>query len=135
MLIFSRSLAVLALLTGSLFAQNVTSLNGIATDSTGGVLTDVSIELTNKATNARRTAKTDAQGRYAFPQVTPGPYRLEAGATGFKAEVVDNLTLQVNSPATVNLSLQVGAVSETISVSSEAVLVNTVDASIGNAIG
>ena len=122
------------LLTGSLFAQSTTSLNGVATDSSGGVLTDVSIALTSKSTDAKRTAKTDAQGRYAFLQIPPGSYKLEAKATGFKSGEIDNLALQVNTPATVNLVLQVGSVSETVSVVADATLVNTVDASLGNAI-
>src|SRR4051812_28497843 len=122
----ARLLAAVLLLTGSLFSQNLTSLSGVASDSTGGVVATVAVELTNKATDAKRTALTDAQGRYSFPQVTPGSYRLEAKATGFKVAVVDNLALLVSTPATVNLTLQVGAVSDTISVTSESVLVNTV---------
>ena len=135
MRILPRAFAVISLFTASLFAQNLTSLSGVASDSSGGVLPSVAIELTNKATEAKRSARTDQQGRYTFPQLTPGSYKLEAKAAGFKAEMVDNLTLQVNTPATVNLSLQVGALSETVSVTSEVALINTVDASIGNAIG
>jgi hypothetical protein len=96
---------------------------------------DVVIELTNKATDARRSDSTDSQGRYNFAQMTPGSYRLEAKSPGFKTEVVETVILQVNTPATINLTLQVGAVSESIAVISESSLVNTVDASIGNAIG
>src|SRR4051794_35356497 len=109
------SLAVAAY-TGGLFAQSLTSLNGVATDSTGGVVGKVSIELVSKGTDARRTTVTDPQGRYSFPQIAPGAYRLEGKASGFKAVVLDDLLLQVNTPATVNLTLQVGAVSESVSV-------------------
>jgi len=130
-----RATVALSLFSAGLFAQNSTSLSGIASDPSGGVVKDVVIELTSKATDARRTATTDTQGRYLFPQVAPGNYKLEAKSTGFKAQVIDNLALQVNTPATVNLVLQVGAVSESVSVVAEASLVNTVDASIGNAIG
>lgn len=132
---FSRAAAVVSLLAGSLYAQNLTSLSGIAKDATGGVVPNVSIEIVNKATAAKRTDLTDAQGRYSFSQVTPGTYRLEAKATGFKSETIDDLVLQVSSPATANLTLQIGAISDSVAVTAEAVLVNTTDASIGNAIG
>ena len=132
---FWRFAAVACLAACSLSAQNYTSLTGAVTDSTGGVVPNVTVDLKNKDTDAKRTALTDAQGRYSFQQVTPGKYALEAKSTGFKAEVVDNLQLQVNSPATINLTLQIGAVSDTVAVSADAVLVNTTDASIGNAIG
>lgn len=123
------------LLSATLFAQSVSSLSGVASDPSGGVLTEVVIDLTNKATEAHRAAKTDNQGRYLFPQLVPGSYKLEAKAPGFKIQVIENLTLLVNTPATVNITLQVGAVSESVSVMADAALVNTVDASIGNAIG
>jgi hypothetical protein len=133
---FARTALVVSLLTAGLFAQSSsTSLNGVATDPSGGLVKDVVIELTNKATDARRSDSTDSQGRYNFAQMTPGSYRLEAKSPGFKTEVVETVILQVNTPATINLTLQVGAVSESIAVISESSLVNTVDASIGNAIG
>jgi hypothetical protein len=130
-----RVLSALSLLSASLFAQSSTSLNGLATDPSGAVVKDAVVELTSKATDAKRSTLTDAQGRYTFPQLAPGTYKLDAKANGFKAQVIDNLALQVNTPATVNLVFQVGAVSESVSVMAEAALVNTVDASIGNAIG
>ena len=117
------------------FAQNATSLQGVATDTSGGVLPNVAIEITNKQTDARRTDTSDSQGRYSFLQVVPGNYRLEAKVTGFRSVLLDNLELQVNSPATVNLKFEIGSVMETVAVSSESILVNTTDASIGNAIG
>lgn len=136
MRLFTRVAAVVTILTASLFAQTSTSsLNGVVKDPTGGVVPSVSIEIVNKATGAKRNDVTDSQGRYNFPQVTPGTYKLEAKATGFKAETVDNLILQVASAATANLTLQVGAVSDSVAVSAEAVLINTTDATIGNAIG
>ena len=118
-----------------LLAQNATSLSGVATDSSGGILPNVAIEIINKQTDAHRTETSDGQGRYSFLQIVPGTYRLEAKLTGFRSVLLEEIVLQVNSPATVNLKFEVGSVSETVAVSSESVLVNTTDASIGNAIG
>ena len=93
MRLFTRVAAVVTILTASLFAQNYTSLNGIAKDATGAVVPNVAIEITNKATSAKRTDKTDGQGRYNLGQVTPGTYKLEAKANGFKSEIIDSLIL------------------------------------------
>ncbi|HXB69959.1 MAG TPA: carboxypeptidase-like regulatory domain-containing protein [Candidatus Acidoferrales bacterium] len=130
-----RVSAALVLFMCGAQAQSFTSLNGTVTDASGGVVPSVAIEIKNQETQAGRSVLSDSQGRYVFAEVVPGRYRLEAKAAGFKSEVVEELQLQVNSPATLNLSLQVGAVSDAIAVTAEAVLVNTTDASIGNAIG
>ncbi len=130
-----RVAAVASLIASGLYAQSFTSLSGVATDPSGSVVPGVVIELVNKSNDAKRAEKTDAQGRYVFAQLAPGTYKLEAKATGFKSEVVDGLVLQVASPATVNLKLQVGAISDSVSVSAEAAAINTTDATIGNAIG
>ena len=132
---FLSLISISCVLATGLFAQNATSLSGVATDSSGGLLPNVSIEITNKETKTRRTETTDGQGRFSLAQVVPGKYRLEAQLAGFRSQVVEEIILQVNSPATVNLKFEVGSVSETVAVSSESVLVNTTDASIGNAIG
>ncbi len=129
------TLTAFTLFSYSAFAQSTTSLNGTVTDASGAIVAKVAIEITNQETQATRAAVSDAQGRFTFPQVTPGPYKLEAKAAGFRSEVVSNLTLLVNSPATVNLTLQVGALSDAVAVNAETVEVNTTDASIGNAIG
>src|SRR5262245_25428190 len=106
-------------------AQSFSSLNGTVTDASGGVVPNVAIKITNKETQAARSVLSDSQGRYTFAEVPPGFYRLEAQAAGFKTQVIDELQLQVHSPSTVNLSLQVGAVSESVAVTAEATLVNT----------
>jgi hypothetical protein len=129
------SFAAALLCAGAAHTQSFTTLNGTISDASGGVVPSVAIEIKNKDTQAARSVISDSQGRYTFAEVVPGHYRLEAKAPGFKTEVVDDLQLRVNSPATVNLSLQVGAVSDAISVTSEGALVNTTDASIGTAIG
>jgi hypothetical protein len=123
------------LCVGVASTQSFTSLNGTISDASGAVVPSVAIEIKNKDTQATRSVLSDAQGRYIFAEIVPGHYRLEAKAAGFKMEVIEDLLLQVNSPATVNLSLQVGALSDSVAVSAEAAIVNTTDASIGNAIG
>lgn len=93
-----------------------------------------SVELENVDTGLKRSGNTDAAGYYAFLQVPPGNYRLMVKAAGFRSSTVDSVKLLVNNPSTVNVKLEVGQVTETVSVTAEAEHLNTVDASIGNAI-
>ncbi len=126
----------LAISNGVMFGQALTSLSGTVTDATGAVVpgTAVAIEETGKGFN--RAATSDDTGRYTFPQIPPGKYRLIAKMGGFADVVIDNLELQVNSPATVNVELsKVSGVAETINVSAQATQINATDASLGNAIG
>jgi hypothetical protein len=86
-------------------------------------------------TGATRDTTADGDGRYSFLQVTPGNYKLTAKAAGFSDVVVNNLELQVNSPAPWPISFEkLGATSTTVSVEATTVQVNTVDATLGNAI-
>lgn len=126
--------AVVCLLAAVLYAQSLTSLNGLITDATGAVVPGATLELQNVATQARRVSTADATGHYSFPQIPPGNYEMTVKAQGFSVKIVNDLQLLVNTPATVNVSLEVGAVTETLSVMAEAVQVNTSDASIGNAV-
>jgi len=125
----------LALLLGSaLLAQN-SSLNGVVSDPTGAVIPNVAITLTNQDTGVQRAATSDGQGRYTFDSVLPGTYRITAKSPGFADAVINNIELLVNQPATVGVKFEkVGATSETVSVEASTTQVNTVDATLGNAI-
>jgi hypothetical protein len=122
-------------LAAMLPGQGLTSVAGTTKDPTGAVIPGAAVVLTNVDTAAERNEISDSQGRYTFSQVQPGSYKLTAKAQGFNDVTVD-VRLQINTPATIDLNFEkVGTVSSSVSVSSEAVLVNTTDASIGNAIG
>lgn len=116
----------------ALFAQGTTQLNGTITDPSGAAVPSAKVEIVNTETGLKRTTNADANGNYVFAQVAPGNYTLSAQANGFSSAVVNNVRLLVNTPATVAVKLEVGAVSETISISAEALMLNTTDATIGN---
>lgn len=124
---------LVALPAANLLAQ-VTSLNGTVSDPANAVVPNVDITLTNAQTGLTRATKSDAQGRYTIPDLTPGTYRLNAKASGFAEAVINNIELLVNQPATVLVRLEIGATATTVAVEAEAAQVNTVDASIGNVI-
>ncbi len=122
-------------LAAMLPGQGLTSVAGTTKDPTGAVIPGASVVLTNVDTGAERNVVSDSQGRYSFSQVQPGSYKLTAKAQGFNDVTVD-VRLLINTPATVDLNFEkVGTVASSVSVSAEATLVNTTDASIGNAIG
>lgn len=117
-----------------LFAQQ-TQLGGTVADPTGSVIPAASVTIVNVENGTQRTTVSDAQGRYALLQVTPGTYKLTAKAPGFTDVVVNELKLLVNQPASLDVTFErVGATKETVTVEAAAQLVNTTDASLGNAI-
>jgi hypothetical protein len=123
------------LLAAGAFAQQ-TSLAGTVVDPTGAVIPGATISIRNGDTGLERDATSDSQGRYTFVQVVPGKYKLTAKAAGFAEVVINNVELQVNQPATMQITFdKVGATSTVVSVESTATQVNTTDATLGNAIG
>ena len=129
-------LTMLCVVAPGLRGQALSSVNGLVTDPSGAVIVGAKIVLSNTDTGARRETASNDAGRYQFPQVLPGLYRITASAPGFVDVSAGEIQLQVNSPATVNLGFaKVGAVAEAISVSGETAQLNMVDATIGNAFG
>ncbi|MBA3974279.1 MAG: hypothetical protein C0504_08705 [Candidatus Solibacter sp.] len=117
------------------FGQGLTQISGTVTDPSGAAVVGATVELSNLDSGATRQTKSDGAGNYNLPQVRPGNYRLSVSGPGFSTTAIDNLRLLVNTPVTQNVRLEVGAVSETVSVSAEATQINTVDATVGNTFG
>jgi Carboxypeptidase regulatory-like domain len=104
------------------------------TDTTGAVVPNAQVVLTNTSLGTNRTVKTGGEGQYEFQFLAPGTYDLTVSAPGFRTYTRSSLQLLVNLPATVNVQLQVGQASQTVTVSAEAASVNTTDATVGNAV-
>ena len=134
-LVVTLIVAILLCTAGSILAwpqSSTTSLRGTVTDPQAAVVAGAEVVLADPAVAFSRTQKTDDHGTYQFLQVPPGTYAVSVGAAGFTNSRKENLVLQVNTPATLNFVLRVGAANTTIDVQSEAPTVNTVDASLGN---
>jgi Carboxypeptidase regulatory-like domain/TonB dependent receptor len=104
---------------------------GKVSDSTGAVVSGVSINLTNVATGVARQATTNDAGDYTFIEVVPGNYRAEYSLQGFKKYVRDNVTIELNEVLTLNATLQPGGTQEVVEVTSEAPLVDTTSTQLG----
>ncbi len=120
-------LACLMSLTGiSLQAQTVYgSLTGTITDSTGGVIPGASVTITNVGTTEKRNVVSDTAGSYRFVNLVPGRYKIEVEMNGFKHYTRDNLLVEVQSALRIDISMQVGQLSEVVEVSSASPLLQT----------
>jgi hypothetical protein len=112
-----------------------TSLRGTVADKTGGVVQGARVTLSNSVRAVERTSTTSASGAYEFLSIPPGTYSLTVEMTGFRKYHQSSLQLLVDSPATVNMTLEVGATTETIEVTAQAEALNTSNASLGIAFG
>jgi Carboxypeptidase regulatory-like domain len=123
---------VLLLVPAAALAQAFGSVGGTVHDERGDIVAGVSLTLTNIATNATRTTTATKDGGFQFTQTAPGTYGLRAEATGFKPVVRTGVVVQVNTPLSVDLAFEVGAVSETVEVISSAETIDREDATLGN---
>ena len=108
-----------------------TALTGTVSDPTGAVIPGAEVTLTHKGTGATRNTTSGADGGYILAQLEPGQYRLEISMAGFRTQVQDPVILAVGISSTANVTLEVGAIAETIEVKSTVAGINTVDASLG----
>src|SRR5215471_7792082 len=112
-----------------------TSLRGEVNDPSGKGVSGATVTLKNTESGAERDTVTDAEGSYQFLQLPAGNYTLVVTAQGFARHERKDLVLLINTPATANVQLKIGASSESVTVTGEAPPLNLVDASIGNSFG
>ncbi|MGO8720877.1 MAG: carboxypeptidase regulatory-like domain-containing protein [Acidobacteriaceae bacterium] len=113
--------------------QATTSLNGVVTDPSGGVLPGATVTITREATGQVLTTTTNARGEYQFSQLNPGTWTVTVRATGFaRQSKVGNLL--VSKPATIAFTMSIHALTQTVNVSAQTETLNTSDATLGNAI-
>jgi len=125
---FLRGAVVAALLLAgamSVSAQDITAgVVGTLTDPSGAVVANAKITVFSLAQQRDvRTVTTDSSGTYSFPGLSVGAYRITAEATGFKKAVRDNVALNVNDNVSINIALEVGDTTQTVSVAANPVAV------------
>ena len=117
------------------YGQDVSSMTGAVTDSSGAVLAGATVTLKNAATGQSYTATTNAQGVYRFSEIPPGEgYSATFSASGFSPVQVNSIYLTVATVRTQNAILKVGSQSQEVEVtaSSADVTIDTSTATIGN---
>ena len=96
------------------------SIVGNVTDPSSGSVPGATVKITLTTTNDTRTVQTDAAGAYTIPGVQPGTYKVEVTQQGFRTFVVDNILVNQNNVVRVDAQLQVGALAETVEVTTQA---------------
>jgi hypothetical protein len=113
---------------------STSTLTGALTDSTGAVVPRASVTATAKSTSFSRTATSNESGTYVISELPPGSYEVSAEAPGFKKAVVSEIRLFVGQTATVDIKLELGQITESVSVTSEAPLLQEGSAQVGTVI-
>ncbi len=126
---------ILLLAAGALPAQEATgTISGVITDSTGAAIPGAAVEVQNTQTNFTRRTETDARGEYNVPALQPGLYNVSVTRDGFKKAVYSNVRLEVNQVVTVNGTLEIGTVTESVTVEVAATLVQSETTTVGQVV-
>ena len=111
------------------------SLTGTVNDKTGATIPDTTVVIKNNATGEDSTARVDSQGTFVFPSLAPGQYTVKVEAKGFKRAEFTDVTIDVSTPAKLNVSLEVGDVSEAVVVSGDSQeIINSSSATLTNVV-
>lgn len=121
----------------SIWAQGVSgsaSVAGTVTDTTGAVIPGASVVLLNVERGSEQEVSTNEAGNYAYPDITPGTYSVRVSSDGFQTREVTDLQVQIGQRAAVNVELEVGQVTEVVTVEAAAVLLETESNAIGTVV-
>ncbi len=137
---FRRVLMICVLLAacaaGPAFGQAVSgTILGTVTDATGAVRPNAKVTAVNEDTGLTRSVQSDSNGEFTFPSMPTGHYTLMAEETGFRTLSLSNIELGVAQRVKVDLKLESGAISETMTVVGETPLVQTSSSELGATVG
>ncbi len=129
-------LAVLSLgLATSAVAQSVSgTILGTVTDSTGAVVAGAKVTIVNEGTGLTRTVIADANGEYTAPALPTGHYTITSEMTGFKTVALSNVEVGVDQRVRINIKLEVGAMTESVSITAETPLLQTSSSELGTTV-
>lgn len=108
-----------AALSANAQVETTTRVSGIVTDPSSARVAGASVVIKNQGTGATRETTTDSTGSYSFPSLVPGTYTVTVSAAGFKTQVVKDRVAQVAQPALIDVILELGAATQTVTVSAE----------------
>ena len=135
MIVLLAVLGLLTLFSMKVAAQDLASLTGVVTDSTGAVIPGAAVRLIDTKTNTSYEAKTNDVGAYTFSKVLPGPgYSLTVSKEGFQNEVISNIYIGVEGTHTQNAQLRIGRATDTVEVngSGSQVSLDTTDTAVSS---
>jgi len=110
------------------------TINGLVLDPSNRVIAGADILAINDVTGVKYSSKTNNDGIYVVPNLPPGPYRLQVSKVGFKTLIKPDIVLNIQDALSINFTVPVGAVFETITVEGGAPLVSTESTSVSTVI-
>src|SRR6266536_2039329 len=116
------------------WGQTTATIVGTVTDPSGAVVPNVSITGTSLGTGLTRKTIASQSGNYALPLLPVGMYSVTAEAAGFKKKTTTGIVLEVNQEPRVDIVLEVGAVTDAVTVNAEASVLQTENAVVGQVI-
>jgi Carboxypeptidase regulatory-like domain len=128
------TLACLVLTARMASAQAAAGMTGTVTDSTGAVIPNAQVTITNNGTGLKTHLVTSSAGTYSTVGLTPGTYTLTVEAPGFQKAIQTEIHIEVSTTATVNATLKAGSSTQTVEVTSNAISLNTTQPQIGTVI-
>jgi len=129
------ALLALGLTPGAAWAQAVTgTILGTVTDSTGAAVANAKVSIVNEGTGLTRVVTADANGEYTAPSLPTGHYTITSEITGFKTVALSNIEVGVDQRVRINIKHEVGAMSESISVTADAPLLQTSSSELGTTV-
>ena len=123
-----------ALFAGTVAQAQSASLTGIVTDSSGAVVPNAKVELTETATQNKQTAASNQSGLYSIASIMPGQYSITVTAPGFQSELRQNVAVEVGAKLSIDFALKVGAESQQVTVDGSGEQINTTDAGVSTVI-
>lgn len=126
---------LLAVVPSVCLAQTSGLITGIVRDASGAPAADVKLTVEQTPTARKREARTDKDGRYVVPNLPSGTYRIRAEKTGFRTLVRAGIELSVAEQATVDMTLEVGALEQAITVNAQGSQVNTQSSELSYLVG
>ena len=127
-------LGMILLFALTAFGQSTATLQGSVTDPKGDVVPNATITVRNEATSVERAAQTDSDGNYSIASLPVGTYTIEVQAQGFKRDLVQHFAIEVGRTIQRSFQLQVGDVSENITVTADAPVIESATTSVGTVI-
>ena len=120
------AIAILVLTASLCFGQaNLATLTGVVTDTGGGVIPGAEVTVINTGTANSRDLTTSAVGTYTFPALNPGDYQLIVTSEGFQQHVEQGIILRTGDNRRLDVELQLGQVTESVTVDAQMVTLNT----------
>src|SRR5437667_5813519 len=111
---------------------STSTVTGTVSDKTGATVPNARVDLEDVDTKAKTSVTTGSDGSYTFPSLRPGNYAITVSGKGFRQSVVTGVRVEVGKSALVNVSLEVGGMTETVAVTATGLQLQTLDATMGN---